>query len=86
MRWSERVAETLGLPTWTSEEASLVLDLARDVAHGTERQFAPLTAYALGIAVGQAMASGSDRTAATRERVAALQAGVAAAEADAATD
>lgn len=31
----------------------MVLDLARDVAHGVARPAAPLTAYLLGVAVGQ---------------------------------
>ena len=31
----------------------VVLDLARDVAHGVARPAAPLTAYLLGVAVGQ---------------------------------
>jgi hypothetical protein len=30
-----------------------VLDLTRDVAHGVARPAAPLTAYLLGVAVGQ---------------------------------
>lgn len=40
----------LGLPSVDDEEAALVLDLARAVAHGWERRFAPLAAYALGLA------------------------------------
>ncbi len=34
-------------------ETDLVLDLARDVAHGVARPAAPLTAYLLGLAVGR---------------------------------
>ncbi len=34
-------------------DAQLILDLARDVAHGVARPAAPLTAYLLGVAVGQ---------------------------------
>jgi hypothetical protein len=33
--------------------AALVLDLARDVAHGVVRPGAPVTAYLLGLAVGR---------------------------------
>jgi len=36
------------------ETTKLVLDLARDVAHGVARPAAPLTAYLLGVAVGRA--------------------------------
>jgi len=46
----------LGLPPIDEEEVELVLDLARVVAHGWERRFAPLAAYALGVA-----AEGADR-------------------------
>lgn len=53
MRWSEQVASTTGIDAWDATETDLVLDLARDVAHGTERRFAPLTAYAVGLAVGR---------------------------------
>lgn len=34
-------------------DARLVLDLARDVAHGVARPAAPLSAYLLGVAVGR---------------------------------
>jgi Domain of unknown function (DUF6457) len=34
-------------------DTDLVLDLARDVAHGVARPAAPLTAYLLGLAVGR---------------------------------
>ena len=30
------------------EEVDILLDLARDVAHGTERKFAPLVSYLVG--------------------------------------
>ncbi len=48
--WVDRVREALDLgPTNTP----LVLDLARDVAHGVMRPAAPVTAYLLGLAVGR---------------------------------
>ena len=48
--WVERVRAALDLgPT----DTPLVLDLARDVAHGVMRPAAPVTAYLLGLAVGQ---------------------------------
>lgn len=55
MRWSEQVETTTGIDAWDATETDLVLDLARDVAHGVERRFAPLTAYALGVAVGRSL-------------------------------
>lgn len=37
----------------TEVDARLVLDLARDVAHGVLRPGAPVTTYVLGLAVGR---------------------------------
>jgi hypothetical protein len=48
--WTDSVREALHLDP---VDASLVLDLARDVAHGVMRPAAPLTAYLLGLAVGR---------------------------------
>jgi hypothetical protein len=56
--WTEHVCAMLGLDRGAVDQA-LVLDLARDVAHGVARPAAPLTAYLLGVAVGQG-ASPSD--------------------------
>ena len=53
MRWSEQVEAVTGIEAWDRVETDLVLDMAREVAHGTERRFAPLTAYAIGVAVGR---------------------------------
>ncbi len=50
--WAEVACRELGLDP-ASLDARLVLDLARDVAHGVARPAAPLTAYLLGVAVGQ---------------------------------
>jgi len=48
--WTDTVREALGLDP---VDTDLVLDLARDVAHGVMRPAAPLTAYLLGLAVGR---------------------------------
>jgi hypothetical protein len=50
-RWAEAVCAELGLPA-DQVSVRIVLDLARDVAHGVERPAAPLTAFLLGLAVG----------------------------------
>lgn len=50
--WAAEVCGELGLDP-ASLDTRLVLDLARDVAHGVARPAAPLTAYLLGVAVGQ---------------------------------
>ena len=50
--WTTAACAELGLDP-ASLDIRLVLDLARDVAHGVARPAAPLTAYLLGVAVGQ---------------------------------
>lgn len=50
--WIEAVCAELGLDP-ADVDRDLVLDLARDVAHGVARPGAPLTTYLLGLAVGQ---------------------------------
>lgn len=58
--WLETAASDLDVDPLTRPEIDAVLDLARDVAHGTERRFAPLTAFLLGVAA----AGHEDRSAA----------------------
>ena len=48
--WTDAVRDALQLDPI---DPKLVLDLARDVAHGVLRPAAPLTAYLVGIAVGR---------------------------------
>jgi hypothetical protein len=48
--WTDSVREALQLEPI---DADLVLDVARDVAHGVMRPAAPLSAYLLGLAVGR---------------------------------
>ena len=50
--WTIRVREALDLTVAHPDEQKLVLDLARDVAHGVLRPAAPVSAYLLGLAVG----------------------------------
>ncbi|MBD2893935.1 DUF6457 domain-containing protein [Actinomadura nitritigenes] len=50
--WMTAVCDELGLERGDIDR-DLVLDLARDVAHGVARPGAPLTAYLLGLAVGR---------------------------------
>jgi hypothetical protein len=51
--WAATVREALDLGDGAEGERKLVLDLARDVAHGVLRPAAPLSAYLLGLAVGR---------------------------------
>ncbi|MFB4310046.1 DUF6457 domain-containing protein [Actinomadura sp. GTD37] len=50
--WIDATCRELGLERGDIDQ-SLILDLARDVAHGVARPGAPLTAYLLGLAVGR---------------------------------
>ena len=50
--WTAQVCAALDLDPGSIDQ-TLVLDLARDVAHGVARPAAPLTAYLLGLAVGR---------------------------------
>jgi hypothetical protein len=50
--WVAAAVAELGLAPG-DERTRLVLDLARDVAHGVLRPGAPVTAYLLGVAVGR---------------------------------
>ncbi len=52
--WTAAVCADLGLDPG-SADTKTVLDLARDVAHGVARPAAPLTAYLVGVAVGQGL-------------------------------
>ncbi|WP_072174620.1 DUF6457 domain-containing protein [Clavibacter capsici] len=57
--WVDRVAALLELPA-QEVDVSLVLDLARDAAHGIARPAAPLTTFLLGLAVGRAGGGAAD--------------------------
>jgi hypothetical protein len=55
--WMTTVREELGLTgdgvADTKAVTTVILDLARDAAHAVARPAAPLTAYLVGVAVGQ---------------------------------
>ncbi len=48
--WLEEAARALGVLPLSPDEATALLDLARDVAHNTERRYAPLTCFLVGLA------------------------------------
>ena len=58
MDWPDRYSAALDLDL-TEDEVEAILDLARDVAHATERRFAPLSAYLTGKFVARRQAAGS---------------------------
>ena len=59
-KWIEAVQKKLGISVRVDQE--LILDLARDAAHGVERKAAPITTFLLGIAI----AGGADPKAAAK--------------------
>jgi hypothetical protein len=61
--WTETVREALQLDP---VDTDLVLDLARDVAHGVLRPAAPLSTYLLGLAVGRGADPGEAAATITR--------------------
>ena len=62
--WVTAARAELGLED--SVDLGLLLDVARDVAHGVERRAAPVTTYLLGLAVGRG-ATPEDAAAAVRK-------------------
>ncbi len=48
-KWIEAVQKELGIDVKVDQE--MILDLARDAAHGVERKAAPITTFLLGIAI-----------------------------------
>lgn len=50
--WVTELAEALGLESAEIADIPLILDLARDAAHGVTRPAAPLTTFLVGYAVG----------------------------------
>ena len=67
MDWIDEYAEALGLGTLDEEERRVLLKLARDVAHRTERIFAPLSTYLAGRFVAERVRSGDAPAGAARE-------------------
>lgn len=67
--YPERYAEALALELGV-EEAETVLDLARVVAHGSERRFAPLSSYLAGQYVAERTRTGVPRAEALAEALA----------------
>ena len=59
--WLDSLADALEEPRISGAELGEVLKVARDVAHEVERRFAPVSAFLIGVAVGQRTAGGSSR-------------------------
>ena len=52
--WMQELCEALGLPRELADHRTLILDVARDAAHGVARPAAPLTTFLVGYAAGMA--------------------------------
>ena len=68
-----RLSEALAADPLSDDEVTLLLDLARDVAHGTERKVAPLSTFLAGMYVGRQLDAGADRLTILREAADRLQ-------------
>lgn len=55
MEWLDGVADALGVARLEPAEVERLLDLARVVAHGTDRRNAPLATFLVGRAAGAGM-------------------------------
>ena len=67
-RYREALQEAAGRPVpLDDEEVQALLDLARDVAHGTERRNAPLATFLVGQFVAARVAEGATARAALDE-------------------
>lgn len=71
------LADRVGTAPVTAAEAAELLALARDVAHGVERKYAPLATYAAGLVLDRETdpAERADRIRAIRESLAASSGG-----------
>ena len=57
--WLDRLAEALGERAATGEEIGAMLQLSRNVSHGVERKFAPLSTYVAGFHVQRRVSEGA---------------------------
>lgn len=73
----DEIAAALGVAPLSAEEQGLLLDVARKVAHGTERRYAPLSTFLVGVAVAGAA---GERTPALRNALTGLRAALPAAQ------
>ena len=73
MIWIDAFATALGDTPLTSQEESLLLEAARDIAHGVERKIAPLSTFLMGAAAERARADGLARSEALAEIIRTLR-------------
>jgi len=66
-RWTARLAAELGVETMTPQTQVALLSIAREIAHGTERRYAPLASFIAGRYAELAVRQGRDVGTALRE-------------------
>jgi hypothetical protein len=71
--WLRALADALGEEPLDRHQTGEVLRLSREVAHATERRFAPLSTFLVGLQAGRLAARGLDREAAFRQAMAAAE-------------
>jgi hypothetical protein len=74
--WVDALAKELGVAPLSEDETAVLLDAAREVAHGVERRVTPLSTFLIGSAVAAAEGRGVDRAEAFDEAVKALRGAV----------
>ena len=74
MDWLDRLAQTFELDAPTHEEIAVVLDAAREVAHGVERRITPVSTFLLGMHFERLVAAGASRGEALASSIAVLRA------------
>jgi len=74
MEWLDRLAQAFELDAPTNEEIVVVLDAARDVAHGVERKITPVSTFLLGMNVERRVAAGASHEEALTSAIGALRA------------
>ena len=72
--WLDEVAASLGVPPLSPRRASVLLKVARDVAHNVERRYAPLSTYLVGAAVASRVATGTSEEDAFESAIRAIRA------------
>jgi len=65
--WTDRLAETLGVPPLDAAQQSSLLNASREVAHRVERKETPLSTYLIGVAAGARIAGGMSAPDALKE-------------------
>jgi hypothetical protein len=67
--WIDRFADALGEERISPKDMGALLKMTRQVAHGVDRRFAPLSTYLAGVYVGRRTAAGEEPDAALRRAI-----------------